>query len=650
VDEAEAIVAALDLGVDQGRWGEVARLARAVEDAIFVTRRWGLWRTVLGHLEMAADRMGDKWEAARVYHQLGSRAGALGDLEAGTSYLASAVALRDAIDDADGAALSRHNIGVLDSLIPPPPNGGKTDPGPRQPTPGPAPGIRIPFLPIILGAAAILIAGAIGVVAGILPPGPPPVPAPHLEIDQTRLEFGDVELGSRTEPRTVVVRNTGDAVAVIAPVSIDPALADFVVDSGCGGELPIDTSCRIDVAFMPGSAGLREADLIVVSEGTGDPPRIRLVGTGRPPPGAPAIELGSDSIAFDEVQIGDVASDTVRVTSRGETPLRIAAIDDTGPPFEIQTGDCLERDLAKDESCTFQVSFTPTDVAPYVGTLTIGSNAEGAPHTITLTGGGAGTARLVVDPTSVDFGAHRREEPPPSATVTVSNIGNRPARIGAISIPDMPAVPDGGAVFGLGSNRCADVTVDPGGSCQVVITFDPRLSRPEGDKATLTIPHEAGEALTVPLSGSALVLPELIGDAGAQSYEWSGSAVTVPFSVVVTNEGEVPAGTFAIRAWLTPTGGETAPIPLDNVFGDAELQDGNAVTTRDLMPGDSLKFGATVSIPIDDFSVDHEFRLEVRIDDCVEPTDQPPTCRIPELDETNNTVFVGDINVPASPD
>jgi hypothetical protein len=251
----------------------------------------------------------------------------------------------------------------------------------------------------------------------------------------------------------------------------------------------------------------------------------------------------------------------------------------------------------------------------------------------------------VVDPPSIDFGAHQREELPPSATVTVSNIGNRPTTIGAISIPDTPGEPDGGAVFELGSNGCADVTLDPGENCQVEVTFEPRLSRPEGDQATLTIPHEAGEALTVPLTGSALILPELVGTASAQRYKYVESAVTVPFSVVVTNEGELSAGTFAIRAWLTPAGGETAPIPLDEVF-DAELRDGNAVTTRELVPGDSLKFGATVTIPIDDFSVGHEFRLEVRIDDCVEPTDEPPTCRIPELDETNNTVVAGDISVP----
>jgi hypothetical protein len=645
VDEADFIMAALEIGVEHERWGEVTRLCRAVEDAFFVLRRWGLWRVVLDHLETAAGRMGDSSATALVHHQVGSLVGASGDVEAGKQSLQRAVDMREAGHDADGAALSQHNIGVLDALLPPPTDGNETEPGPTRPWSG----LSTTAITIILAIVAALTVGAIAAIAGVLPPRPPPspVPASRLGVEPARLEFGPVELGKRSDPQAIVVRNTGNGVAHVSPARVDPAVADFIVDTDCQGQLQVDASCRIDVSFMPAAAGSREADLIIASDASGEAPRVRLVGTGRPPPGAPAIELDRDTIDFGEVQIGTSGSQTVRITSRGETPLRIAAIQGSGQSFTVDAGDCVERDIAEGETCAFTVSFAPIDVAPFVGAVTIESNTAGTPHTIPISGAGAGTAHLVVDPASVDFGAHRRDEKPPSMSVTVTNDGNLPSTIGTVSIPDSPRDPDGGAVFELRVNECGGLTVDASASCRIEVVFNPRLSRPEGDKATLTIPFESGAALTVPLTGSALVLPDLVGEAGAQQYEWAGSAaVAVPFSAVISNGGELTAGTFAVRAWITPKGGETVPIALDKVFGDAELQDGYAVPSRDLRPGDSLKFGATVTIPIDNVDVRHDFHLEVRIDDCVLPTDQPPVCRIQEFDETNNIVPAGDITVP----
>jgi PKD repeat protein len=93
---------------------------------------------------------------------------------------------------------------------------------------------------------------------------------PVFGVTPTSLNFGSVNVGSTSNPQTVVLSNTGTAagsVSIAAP-------AQFAQTNNCGSTLAAGASCNINVTFSPTSAGaksgnLTAAGLTVALSGTG---------------------------------------------------------------------------------------------------------------------------------------------------------------------------------------------------------------------------------------------------------------------------------------------------------------------------------------------------------------------------------------------
>src|SRR6185436_3816448 len=81
--------------------------------------------------------------------------------------------------------------------------------------------------------------------------------------------------------------------------------------------------------------------------------------------------------------------------------------------------------LAAGASRTIKVRFTPTALGPRSAALSIGSDAAGSPHGVTLTGNGVQPGIQVI-PTSLDFGDQRVGVVSASRSITVTNTGTAP--------------------------------------------------------------------------------------------------------------------------------------------------------------------------------------------------------------------------------
>ena len=145
--EGAALLALLRWAVANGRLREAIELGRAIDSAFAVGRRFDAWRECLELVRSAAVETGDRAAEAWAVHQLGTRALALGDLEAGTVLLHRALALRRELDDRAGAAVTERNLAVARRLA-----------RARR-------GIwRNPFLLLLVGA--LLVAGVVSATAG----------------------------------------------------------------------------------------------------------------------------------------------------------------------------------------------------------------------------------------------------------------------------------------------------------------------------------------------------------------------------------------------------------------------------------------------------------------------------------------------------
>jgi hypothetical protein len=121
-DEALAIVATVDAGIEQDRLDAVLALVRATERKLALAGAVGSWERVLNGGLRAAQIGVRPFEEGLMLHQLGSRAACLGHLDEARALLLEALDVRVRAGDDTGAELTRHNLDQLNT----PPTDGRT--------------------------------------------------------------------------------------------------------------------------------------------------------------------------------------------------------------------------------------------------------------------------------------------------------------------------------------------------------------------------------------------------------------------------------------------------------------------------------------------------------------------------------------------
>ena len=109
-------------------------------------------------------------------------------------------------------------------------------------------------------------------------------PAPDISVSPVSFDFGSVNVGSTSAPRTFTISNAGDTDLVIGTISITGTDASefSIQNDNCSGQTiaPSDT-CTVDVVFSPTSAGSKSANLSIPSNDPDENPvNIALSGTG----------------------------------------------------------------------------------------------------------------------------------------------------------------------------------------------------------------------------------------------------------------------------------------------------------------------------------------------------------------------------------
>lgn len=275
VEDVPAILAALLADVGGPGETEALTLARAVDPLLTRSGRWGGWGLALERARRAAEASGDRAATAWALHQLGTRAGCLGEPD-GAQPLQRALALRRELGDEVGAAVSAHNLAQLFGA---PPGGGGhgngSSPG------GPGRWLALGGGVLALAVALALLLGGNGsssdsatpVATAVShaqkpPPGttappaatptPRPAGAPGLSI-AGKLDYVAPDAGT-TDSGTVTVTDLGPGPIAIS-ASVDNAA--FVLTPRCSVTLEVGQGCVIAITYRAGpgpvSATLRFA-------------------------------------------------------------------------------------------------------------------------------------------------------------------------------------------------------------------------------------------------------------------------------------------------------------------------------------------------------------------------------------------------------
>jgi hypothetical protein len=144
--------------------------------------------------------------------------------------------------------------------------------------------VRIAALIGILVAPLIALTGesGLGLAHGNQDPGIPPSP-PAVTLNPDNLDFGDQVRGRTSNPKRIVVRNTGGQPLNIDSVSItgdNPNSFAIANDTCTGTTVDPNRACIVDVTFTPTGTGGRNARVKLSDNAPDSPQRLRLKGNG----------------------------------------------------------------------------------------------------------------------------------------------------------------------------------------------------------------------------------------------------------------------------------------------------------------------------------------------------------------------------------
>jgi hypothetical protein len=211
--------------------------------------------------------------------------------------------------------------------------------------------------------------------------------------DAHTLDFGEVYAGE-TRVKEVTIRNVGDDTLQVQALDLSDENAFVITNHGEYAQLLApNASTIIRVAYNPLQDQHIEATLLIESNDRDNPQvPVRLLAEGL----APAIDLSPLSYNFGNLELGCVQSVDITIANVGRAPLEIYAIvfedlADSGemvmsnPNVQVEGDsdddgeDDIDFILDPTESVAVTIHYTPSNVEPDAGTLTVFTNTPAEP-------------------------------------------------------------------------------------------------------------------------------------------------------------------------------------------------------------------------------------------------------------------------------
>lgn len=450
-------------------------------------------------------------------------------------------------------------------------------------------------------------------------------PIPELSVDPDPVSFGTITPYTQ-ETRMVTLSNNGSDDLVISEITVKYELfgseisTDFdLVSQNCTVLAP-GGSCQAEISFYPKKTGSQRSYLNISSNDPVEPYRqVSISGYGQYP--AAQISVYPYSVDFGYVEINEMATDTIRLSSTGELDLNITSVTLSGTNADEFTYDNPCSAIPAGESCTMTVSFNPAISGDCSATLKIYSNSQYTnPYSVSLTGSSA-LKQLSASDLALDFGQKLIGEDS-IAIITLTNTGDNNVTISEIDIlgRDMFEFLHTGwsGVLAQGES-CRDTVwfapIFPGEKNAFIRVLSDDTDEPEIDIPLTGIASEGAMALQV----SATAVPEagvpplevqfsaqVTGGSQPYTFLWDfgGLAASTEQNPVYTFAA---VGTYEVQLTVEDSEGETAEAPvtirvadvLYSLSGSILDEEGSSAITRgmaELIEESTLELEKQVSL------------------------------------------------------
>ena len=294
------------------------------------------------------------------------------------------------------------------------------------------------------------------------------------------VDYGSVPVGQASAEHTFTISNNSDRALPFTGVSTTGPFA--VASSNCGSSIGPRSSCTANVTFGPVQSGSVAGSLKAQFGVPNAPPAsAALTGTGTQSAG---LTLPS-TIDFGSVALGTVSTLTqsLELRNTGNAVLTFTASVTNGP-FALSAGTC-GLNLAPGAACTLLLTFNPTAIGEFSGSLAIVSNAPGGSRSISLVARVQARPIPVIEfsPTVIGFGDRSIGRASGTQRITVTNVGAVEATLGPLQAgPDYLVTSQCGATLAPQASCVADVAFRP-------IGFGPRAGSVQFSSNATGSPH-----------------------------------------------------------------------------------------------------------------------------------------------------------------
>ena len=213
-------------------------------------------------------------------------------------------------------------------------------------------------------------------------------PSP-LTLAPIALDFGTVQLGS-SSTLPLQITNTSPFPATFNSVT---ATGDYAVSGSCpapNNPLPPATGCTLQITFTPTQTGTRTGNAAISTSLSTLPITVPLTGVGV----QSHLQIAPSALNFGNIAIGASANLTLTLTNTGSASVDNLTLTLIGD-FAV-TGPCSTSTLTPGSSCPVTVTFSPTDLGPRSGSLTVASTDANSPAQIPLSGAGVSNGSFLL--------------------------------------------------------------------------------------------------------------------------------------------------------------------------------------------------------------------------------------------------------------
>ncbi len=299
-------------------------------------------------------------------------------------------------------------------------------------------------------------------------------PAPVVETAIPNGGFGNVCVGSFAD-ETLTINNSGFAMLLIANIVVSPA--DFLTPSVTSYPLAVAPGDSIDVTirFKPGSAGVKNGSVTILSNSPFGPHKITITGTGQTPRLVLAIAGKGE---FGNVCVGSFKDEPLILNNSGKCVLSVTGLASSSSEFVVPEVLSYPLSIAAGDSLPLPIRFQPASFGAKAATITVSSNDPAGAHTIRVSGD-APSGKLVVTGSTCFGGVKACCSS--ERTISICNVGDCKLHVTSVAFKrksrhwklvnnPFPATLHPGSCLGLVIRYCA--TEKCPRCCELVITSD----------------------------------------------------------------------------------------------------------------------------------------------------------------------------------